>query len=84
MSSFLFELEGHCTDSLPPPDNKAYRRQIERYEEMDQQLLQAMGRDFRDEYTQLWYDLTQWELTDHFRAGLKFGLQLAAEVFSAP
>ena len=43
---------------------------------MDRQIAQALGPEFLEEYTLLGLDLTQWEVQGHFRAGLRFALQL--------
>lgn len=76
MSSFLEDLDFYCTERLSPPDDRAYRAQAARQTEMDRQIAQALGPEFLEEYTLLGLDLTQWEVQDHFRAGLRFALQL--------
>ena len=74
MSSFLEDLDFYCTERLSPPDDRTYR--AARQAEMDCQIAQALGPEFLEEYSLLALDLTQWEVQDHFRAGLRFALQL--------
>ena len=76
MSSFLEDLDFYCTEKLPPPDDRAYRAQAARQTEMDRQIAQALGPEFLEEYSLPALELTQWEVQDHFRAGLRFALQL--------
>ena len=80
MSTFLSNLDFYCTKSLPIPTDELYREQVRRRDEMDQQIVQAFGLDFLDEYAKLWWDIADWDLTDHFREGLRFGLCLAEEL----
>ena len=77
MSSFLEDLDFYCTERLSPPDDRTYRAQAARHAEMDRRIAQALGPEFLEEYSLLALDLTQWEVQDHFRAGLRFALQLS-------
>lgn len=76
MSSFLDDLDFYCTEKLTPPADPAYRAQSARRDEMEGQIARALGREFLEEYTLLELDLTQREVCDHLREGMRFALRL--------
>lgn len=48
---------------------------------MEEQLKQAMGRDFFRQYDEAIHQVQQRELLESFRAGLRFGADFALEVW---
>ena len=82
MSDFIENLRYFCTEDVMPPVSKAYEKKFIRQNEMDDQIIEAFGKEFYDEYYQLGCDLHDWETAAHFQEGLRFGLKLAIEVLT--
>ncbi len=82
MSDFLFQLECFCTEKLAPPSDWDYQSRQKKRDDMEKKIVDELGVKFLNEYTGAFYDSTEWELTAHFREGLRFGLKLALEVLA--
>ena len=82
MSDFLFQLECFCTEKMTPPSDRDYQSRQKKRDDMETKIADALGVQFLNEYTDAYYDSTEWELTACFREGLRFGLKLALEVLA--
>lgn len=79
MTKFISDLDMYCTEHLPPTRDAEYETLSRRHQEMEARITQALGQEFTEEFGLAFYELMEWELLDHFREGLRFGLRLALE-----
>lgn len=82
MSDFLSDLDFYCTEHLPPTKDPEYEALCLRHQELDAKIVQALGREFLEEYGLLFYQIMGWELLDHFREGLRFGARFMHEILA--
>lgn len=80
MSNFLSNLDFYCTEHLPFPQDEEYLNLTARRNELDRKIIQALGMDFLDEYTCLYGSITERDLNNHFREGLRFGIRFLCEI----
>lgn len=81
MNQFLDDLHFFCTADMPPPTGPEYRAAMKDLCGMEEQIEQAMGRDFFLRYGETNHQAQKWELLESFRAGLRFGAGLALELW---
>ena len=84
LDKFIDDLDFYCTERLSPPENRLYQKQMARLEELEQQIIAALGPDFYEEFQQLIWDSRDWALTAHFREGLKFGVNIGLIAVEGP
>lgn len=81
MSQFLDDLRFYCTERITAPDDPKYRAAAEKLCALDDQMEQALGRDFLLEYGRIQGDVQDWEFLETFRAGLRFGASFMLELW---
>ena len=81
MDQFLDDLHFFCTENTAPPKAPDYEANMKALCTMEEQLKQAIGRDFFRQYDEAIHQVQQRELLESFRAGLRFGADFALEVW---
>ena len=83
MSQFLDDLCFYCTERMAPPDSPDYQAAVQRLCALDARMEQALGRDFVLQYDKSRHDIQSRELSETFRAGLRFGVSFLLELQSS-
>ena len=81
MEQFLYDLYFFCTEAAAPPKDPEYDASLDALCALEEQIKQALGKDFYRQYDEAAYQLRELESLESFRAGLRFGADFALTVW---
>ena len=70
----LQALYDFCMDEVRLPQDEGARAARQRYQELEDQIQEAMGLEFVDRLDQVWYEAHRWYDLETFRQGLCLGV----------